>query len=293
MTTKGCRNALIKEYYHLTKPGIIRGNLISTIAGFLLASKGQISVGLFVATLLGISLVIASACVFNNYIDRDIDHKMARTKKRALVSGAISGRHALIYASILGAGGELMLVIYTNWLTAVIALFGFAMYVVVYGIWKRRSTLGTIVGSVSGATPPVIGYCAVTGRLDSAAVLLFLILVFWQMPHFFAIAMYRLKDYSAAGLPVLPVKKGIQTTKIQMLLYTLGFALFTVMLTALGYTGRVYLGVALAISISWTVLCVQGFRVSDDLRWARQMFFFSLFALTLLCATISVDHFLP
>ena len=237
-------------------------------------------------------MVIASAGVFNNYIDRDIDQKMARTKERALVSGVIAGRNALIYASILGVSGELILAIYTNWLTALIALFGFAMYVVVYGIWKRRSTLGTIVGSVSGATPPVIGYCAVTGRLDSASLLLFLILVFWQMPHFFAIAMYRLKDYASAGIPVLPVKKGIQTTKIQMLIYTIGFALFSIMLTVLGYTGRVYLGVALAIGVSWTLLCIQGFRVSDDLRWARQMFFFSLFALTLLCATISVDHFL-
>lgn len=238
-------------------------------------------------------MVIASASVFNNYIDRDIDRKMARTKKRALVRGAITGRNALIYASILGVSGELILEIYTNWLTALITLFGFVMYVVVYGIWKRRSTLGTIVGSVSGATPPVIGYCAVTGRLDSAALLLFLILVFWQMPHFFAIAMYRLKDYATAGIPVLPVKKGLLVTKIQMLLFTLGFALASVMLTVLGYTGRVYFGVALAIGIGWTALCVQGFRVSDNSRWARQMFFFSLIALTLLCATISVDHFLP
>ncbi len=284
---------MLKDYYHLTKPGIIRGNLISTIAGFLLASKGNVKVGLFVATLMGISMVIASASVFNNYIDRDIDRKMARTKKRALVRGAITGRNALIYASILGVSGELILEIYTNWLTALITLFGFVMYVVVYGIWKRRSTLGTIVGSVSGATPPVIGYCAVTGRLDSAALLLFLILVFWQMPHFFAIAMYRLKDYATAGIPVLPVKKGLLVTKIQMLLFTLGFALASVMLTVLGYTGRVYFGVALAIGIGWTALCVQGFRVSDNSRWARQMFFFSLIALTLLCATISVDHFLP
>jgi len=93
---------LLKDYYHLTKPGIIRGNLISAIAGFLLASKGNVKVGLFVATLMGLSMVIASAGVFNNYIDRDIDRKMARTKKRALVSGAITGRNALIYASILG-----------------------------------------------------------------------------------------------------------------------------------------------------------------------------------------------
>jgi len=284
---------LIKDYYHLTKPGIIRGNAVSTIAGFLLAAKGQVVVGLFVLTLVGVALVIASAGVFNNYIDRDIDRNMARTKKRALVRGSISGRNALIYASILGITGELILAVYTNWLTTLIALFGFVMYVVVYGIWKRRSTLGTIVGSISGATPPVLGYSAVTGRLDGGALILFLILVFWQMPHFFAIAMYRVKDYAAAGIPVLPVKKGIGATKIQMLVYTLGFALASSMLSVFGYTGRVYLGVAIVIGISWTALSIQGFRVSDDSRWARQMFFFSLIALTVLSVTISVDHFLP
>jgi heme o synthase len=284
---------LLRDYYYLTKPGIIRGNAVSATAGFLLAAKGHIKFGLFVATLGGLSLVIASACVFNNYIDRAIDEKMARTKRRALVSGAISGRNALIYASILGVSGVVILSIYTNWLATLIALFGFIMYVVVYGIWKRRSTLGTVVGSLSGATPPVIGYCAVTGRFDWAALVLFLILVFWQMPHFFAIAMYRLKDYAAASLPVLPVKKGIQTTKIQMLAYTLGFVIASVMLSVLGYTGWVYLGVALIIGISWTALCVRGFWVADDSRWARQMFFCSLIALSLLCVTISVDHFLP
>ena len=284
---------MLRDYYYLTKPGIIRGNALSAIAGFLLAAKGLVDGGLFIAMLGGLSLVIASAGVFNNYIDREIDKKMARTKKRALVCGSISGRSALIYGSILGISGEVILAAATNLLATLIALFGFVMYVVVYGVFKRRSTLGTIVGSVSGATPPVIGYCAVTGRVDGAALILFLILVFWQMPHFFAIAMYRLKDYAAASIPVLPVKKGNRTTKIQMLLYTLGFALASVMLTVFGYTGRVYIGVALLLGISWTLLSIQGFRVNDDARWARQTFMFSLFALTLLCLTISVDHFLP
>lgn len=284
---------MLRDYYQLTKPGIIRGNALSASAGFLLAAKGLVDGGLFVAMLGGLSLVIGSAGVFNNYIDRAIDKRMVRTKKRALVRGSISGRSALIYASLLGLSGEAILAVATNWLTALIALFGFVMYVVVYGVWKRRSTHGTIVGSVSGAVPPVVGYCAVSGRLDSATLILFLILVFWQMPHFFAIALYRLKDYAAAGLPVLPVKKGSRTTKIQMLLYTLGFALASVMLTVLGYTGRVYLGVALLLGVSWTLLGIQGFRANDDARWARQTFMFSLFALTLLCLTISVDHFLP
>ncbi len=285
--------ATLKDYYYLTKPGIIRGNALSAVAGFLLAARGHVDVGLLVATIGGLSLVIASACVFNNYIDRGIDSKMARTKQRALARGLISGRSAIIYAALLGTAGGVVLVTYTNGLTALLALFGFVMYVVVYGFWKRRSALGTLVGSVSGAVPPVVGYCAVTNQLDGAALLLFLILVFWQMPHFFAIAMYRVKDYTSAGLPVLPVAKGARATKLQIVAYTIGFAVVSALLSVFGYTGRVYLAVALLLGLAWTGLSLRGFFAVDDSRWARQMFGFSLLVMTVLCLTISVDHFLP
>lgn len=285
--------ASIKDYYYLTKPGIIRGNVLSASAGFLLAARGHVNFALLAFTIGGLSLVIASACVCNNYIDRGLDRKMSRTKQRALALGSISGRTALIYAVLLGVSGELALAARTNALAALLALFGFLMYVVVYGFWKRRSTLGTLVGSLSGAVPPVVGYCAVTNQFDGAALLLFLILVFWQMPHFFAIALYRVKDYASAGLPVLPVAKGIQTTKLQIVAYTIGFAAVSALLSVFGYTGRVYLAVALLIGLSWTVLSLRGFSAADDSRWARQMFGFSLLAMTALCLTISVDHFLP
>lgn len=283
----------LKGYYSFTKPGIIRGNVLSASAGFLLAARGQVNVGLFAAAIGGLSLVIASACVFNNYIDRGIDSKMARTKQRALVQGSISGRSAVIYASLLGVAGGVVLVAYAGGLSALLALFGFVMYVVVYGFWKRRSTLGTVVGSVSGAVPPVVGYCAVTNRFDTAALLLFLMLVFWQMPHFFAIAMYRVKDYASAGLPVLPVAKGMQTTKLQIVAYIIGFAVVSALLSVFGYTGRVYLAVVLLLGLGWIGLSLRGFSAADDSRWARQMFGFSLLVMTVLSLTISVDHFLP
>jgi heme o synthase len=280
---------MIKTYYLLTKPGIIMGNLITTASGFLLASRGHFDLRLFLATLMGLGAVIASACVFNNYIDRESDKKMARTKNRALAKGLISGKNAMFFAIFLGLLGGLVLGLYTNILAVVIAAFGFLIYVVLYSFWKYRSSSATLVGSISGAVPPVVGYCAVSGHLDIGAILFFLIIVLWQMPHFLAIAMYRFTDYAAASIPVLPVKKGIPTTKMQMLLYIIAFIMATFMLLAFGYTGYVYLAVAAILGLAWLGLCIQGFKGENDKLWARNMFRFSLVVIIGLSAMISLD----
>jgi protoheme IX farnesyltransferase len=240
-------------------------------------------------TLIGLSFVIASACVFNNYIDRGIDEKMARTKNRALVRKLISPRSAIIYGTILGLIGTLILFLYTNPLATFLALTGFFFYVVVYGIWKRRSVYGTLVGSISGAVPPVVGYCAVSNNFDIGAIIFFIILVLWQMPHFYAIAIYRRNDYAEASIPVLPVKKGIYTTKMHMLLYIAAFIVASIALTIFGLTGYVYLVVMSLLGLKWLLLCTEGFRAEDDDLWARKMFKFSLIVITLLCLMIAVD----
>ncbi len=285
--------ATLREYYELTKPGIVYGNGLAVIAGFLLASKGRVSPWLLVATLVGISLVIASACVFNNYIDRDIDKKMTRTKKRALVTGDISGTTALVYATILGIVGFGLLALYVNVLVVWVGLFAMAMYVIVYGIAKRRSVWGTVVGSVSGALPPVIGYVAVTNMLDLGALLLFVILTLWQMPHFYAIAMYRRDEYAAAGIPVLAVKRGMKASKWQIIGYVIAFTLAALLLNIFHYTGITYAVVMLALGIVWLIKGIKGLHVADDVRWARRMFLFSLIVLTVFCILLSVDAFLP
>lgn len=180
---------MIKQYLQVTKPGIIFGNLISVIGGFLLASKGVIDYPLFISTLLGVSLVVASGCVFNNYIDRDIDRIMERTKNRVLVKGLIDPKISLIYASILGIAGIVLLYAAANALAMQLAIIGFVVYVGVYSLYmKRKSVYGTLIGSLSGAAPPVIGYCAVTGQFDTGALILLLIFSLWQMPHSYAIA---------------------------------------------------------------------------------------------------------
>lgn len=283
---------MIKKYYQLTKPGIIRGNLITAAAGFFLASQGTVKLNLLLYTLAGISLVIASACVFNNYLDRDIDQLMERTRKRALVSGSISGKNALIFASTLGTLGVLLLAIFTNLITVYIGLSGFVAYVILYGYYKRRTVHGTLIGTISGAMPPVAGYTAVTNRLDSAALVLFIILIFWQMPHFYAIAMYRFKDYSAAKIPVLPVVKSMSATKIQTLIYILGFTVASAMLTFLGYCGYGYFAVTLMLGATWFGYGVREFNKAGDILWGRKMFLFSLIVILLLCLSISLDSFI-
>ncbi|HUD07130.1 MAG TPA: heme o synthase [Candidatus Saccharimonadales bacterium] len=282
----------LKTYYRLTKPGIIYGNLITATGGFLLASKGHIHFLLLLETLIGISLVIGSGCVFNNYIDRGIDKKMSRTSKRALVIGDLSSRAAIIYGTVLGILGTLILSVYTNWLTVCIGLIAFLVYVVFYGISKRRSVHGTVVGSIAGAAPITAGYCAVTGQFNGAAVILFLILVLWQMPHFYSIAMYRFDDYKNAGLPVLPVKKGMYATKLRIIIYIIAYAVAVSLLSIFGYAGYSYLVVTLAFALVWLWLGLKGFRTSNDKLWARRMFFFSLIVIIALPVMLSLNAYL-
>ncbi len=280
---------MIRTYYLLTKPGIILGNLITTGAGFALASRGHLDVRLFVPMLIGLGCVIASACVFNNYIDRELDKKMSRTKTRALARGIISHRSALLFAIVLGLAGIAVLGIWTNLLATAIAAIGFFVYVVLYSFWKTKKTYATLVGSIAGALPPVIGYCAVSNRLDVGAILLFSILVLWQMPHFFSIAMFRLDDYSAANIPVLPVEKGSRVTKIHMALYILAFTITTGLMTVCGYTGLAYLLVTAPLGLIWLWLSIKGFKADSDPVWARQMFRLSLIIITVFSLMIFND----
>lgn len=278
-----------RSYLLLTKPGIIAGNAITTVGGFVLGSRGNIDFRLFLMTLVGLSLIIASACVFNNYIDRAADEKMLRTKNRALATGAISPRRAIVYAILLGIFGTLFLALFSNFLAMFIALFGFFVYVVLYSFSKYYSIHGTLIGSIAGAVPPVVGYAAASQCFDAGAVILFAIIAMWQMPHFYAIAIYRMEDYARASIPVLPIKKGLQTTKVHMLLYTLAFIGVSCMLFVCGYVGYLYLIVAALLGLAWLGLCIRGFKCKNDVRWARKMFIFSLVVVTGLFGAIPLS----
>ncbi len=275
-----------KSYWILAKPGIIFGNITTTIAGFSLASQEHFNLGLFLATLIGISLIMASSCVFNNYIDRELDSRMARTKNRPLVKKHISEKAAFIFGTILGIFGMACLFLWTSMLATAIALTGFFVYIFLYSFLKYKTVYGTLIGSVAGAIPPVVGYCAVSHSLDLCAFILFAIVVFWQMPHFFAIAIYRLDDYVAGSIPVLPAKEGIFKTKVQMLIYMIAFIGAVAALFIGGYVGYGYLVLSLTLGIAWLIFCIKGFSCSNDKLWARQMFIFSLVVIMGIAITI-------
>ena len=283
---------MIKAYYQLTKPRMVYANLLPLLAGFFLASKGRVDWKLLLFSALGLALVIASGCVFNNYFDRDIDAKMDRTKNRGLVTGEVSKNGAIIFGSVLFLLGIITFYFHTNNSALLTALVGWIFYVLLYTPFKHYTVHATLIGAIAGATPPVVGYTAVTNRFDLGAILLFIILILWQMPHFYSIAIYRLKDYTEASIPVLPIKKGIKATKIQMLIYIMGFVIATASLTYFGFTQYLYLIITLLLGLIWLRLAVKGFKATDDQLWARKMFKFSLIVLTCLCFTISVSALL-
>ncbi len=276
----------IKKYYRLVKPGIIYGNLLTCAAGFVIAYNHPFNFRLFVLVLLSTSLVIASACVLNNIIDIDIDSKMKRTKKRALVEGTITIKNAYIFSAILGLLGFLILILQINLITFMVGLIAFIDYVVIYGYAKRNSIYGTLVGTIAGSASIVAGYTAATNELNVCALILFLIMTFWQMPHFYAIAIYRKKDYREASIPVMPIIKGNQRTRIEIIFYSFCFLISIILLRVYKYADNYFLAIVGAISLYWLLYGFLRQGAEDIDKWARKMFKLSLLVLLVLCTMI-------
>jgi protoheme IX farnesyltransferase len=286
--------ATIKNYYSLTKPGVLYGNVLTAVAGFMLASAGDVRGWLLLATLAGTTLVIGSACAVNNYLDQDIDSHMERTKKRVLVQKLIPPRNALIFGIALGVVGMAILIAWTNWLVVLSGLVGFVTYVWLYGaLSKRRSVHGTIVGSVSGAIPIFAGYVAARGSIDTGALIAFAILFFWQFPEFYSISIYRRKEYKAAGVPVISVVRGVERTKQEIVIYTALFVASTILLTLFAYTGLIYLIVMGGLGLYWLQIGLQGLKEQDSEAWARKMFRFSMLIILALCIMLALGPILP
>lgn len=284
---------MLKSYYTLTKPGIIYSNSLTAFAGFLFASRWNIDLQLLAAVVGGTALVIASACVYNNLMDRSIDRVMQRTKNRELVRGAISSRAAAMYATVLGLAGFGLLVAYTNTLTVVIGAIAFADYLFAYGYAKRHSVYSTLVGSLSGSASIVAGYVAVTGVFDANALFLFLLLTLWQMPHFYAIAIYRHDDYAAAGLPVLSVRYGIAAAKRHIMAYVGLFALTVGLFPIFGSASIASMTVLGVLSIWWFAKGLRSYASTDSVQWAKQMFFASLIVNLAISGCVAVASILP
>lgn len=285
---------MLKKYLFLTKPGILFGNFITTLGGFFLAAQGHVDFLLLILTLLGTTLVVASGCVINNVIDQDIDHKMQRTQNRALVKKTISPSVALVYASVLGVIGFSILWFGVNSYSFLFAVIGFVVYVGFYSLWSKRTTIHqTVIGSISGASPPVIGYVAVTNEFDVAALLIFLAYGLWQMPHSWAIAIYRFDDYKNAGIPILPVARSIFRTKVECVIYIVLFAAVLNGLYCFGYTNVFFLITFNALTAYWLYLSLIGFKAENDQIWAKRFFLYSVILITLLSVSFSFTYHSP
>lgn len=211
----------VKAYYRLTKPGIIYGNVMHAVAGWLLSAavNQRISIMTLLSVALGTGLVIASACIVNNFTDRGIDEKMKRTMHRPSVTGRVKVSVGLILATVFLGLGIGILMLGTNWLTVVLGLIAYVIYVGPYGYAKRHTPFSTHIGTIPGALPVVAGVTAVSGQLDWLAIGLGLLLVIWQMAHFYAIAMFRKDEYGAAELPIISVVRSEQTVQKRIVMY--------------------------------------------------------------------------
>jgi protoheme IX farnesyltransferase len=280
----------LRDYLSLTKPGIILGNLISVVGGFLLGSHGQVNGGVFAATLLGVALVIGGGCTFNNCIDRDIDALMRRTRNRPLVQKRVSLAEALALGLLLTLCGFALLALFTPPLVTLITAAGFIVYVGLYSLGLKRTRHGTWVGSLSGAVPPLAGYCAASGRLDMAALILFAMYAVWQFPHAYAIAVLHLQDYARAAIPVLPVVQGVARIKRNMPAYVALFTASGLLLFLTHNAGWGYLVVLLGLGFAWMRSAWINRRGGDDRRWAKTSFLYSVVMIMALSLMMSVDH---
>ncbi|MEQ1346835.1 heme o synthase [Acinetobacter lwoffii] len=285
---------MLKKYLFLTKPGILFGNFVTTLGGYFVATQGSVDFLLLLITLLGTTLVVASGCVVNNVIDQDIDQKMQRTQNRALVTKAISEPVALAFALVLGIAGFSLLWFWINAYAFLFAVIGLVVYVGFYSLWTKRTTIHqTVVGSISGAAPPVIGYTAVANQFDLGALLIFLGYALWQMPHSWAIAIYRFDDYKNAGIPILPVARSIHRTKIESLVYVVLFTLTMNALFVFGYANWFYAVILNLLCIYWLYIGVIGFKAENDQLWAKKYFLFSVILITVISIIFSFTSTTP
>ena len=280
------------QYYNLTKPKVVFLIVFTAMVGMLLAADGAVSLDIFFFGLLGIGLAAASGAAINHVVDEHIDRIMERTRNRPLVSGELDQKSALIFALSIGALGIAMLVVFVNILTAVLTFFSLVGYALIYTMYLKRATPQNIVlGGAAGAAPPLLGWTAVTGTVDTEALLLFLIIFVWTPPHFWALAIRRREEYARAGIPMLPVTHGVMFTKIQILLYTILLVVVTMMPFIVQMSGLIYLAGALALGVGFLYYSIKLYRDDQPNVIAMKTFGYSIFYLSLLFAFLLADHY--
>jgi protoheme IX farnesyltransferase len=281
-----------RRYYDLTKPKVVALILFTALVGMLLATPGMVPLPSLFFGLAGIGLASAAGAALNHVVDQRIDAVMERTRGRPLPSGDLDAPHALKFALGLAALSMLILVAFVNWLTAVLTLFAFIGYAVVYTMYLKRATPQNIVwGGLAGAMPPLLGWTAVTGAVSVEGLLLVLLIFIWTPPHFWALAIKRKDEYARAGIPMLPVTHGVAYTKLQVLIYTLMLFLVSLMPVMVHMSGLLYLTGALGLGLGFLYHALRLLRSEGD-RHAMGTFGYSILYLTALFGFLLADHYL-
>ncbi|MGE5616970.1 MAG: heme o synthase [Bacillota bacterium] len=285
--------ALWVQFWRLTKPRVVSLIVFTAVIGMLLAAPAMPPVDTVLAATIGIALVAGAAAAFNCLVEQKIDAVMARTRARPTVIGTITPAQVLLLSGVIGGLGLAILWHAVNPLTMTLTLATFVGYAIVYTVILKPATPQNIViGGASGAMPPVLGWAAVTGDVTFQPLLLFLIIFAWTPPHFWALALYRRREYERAGVPMLPVTHGEAFTRLQLLLYTLLLSAVTLLPFATGMSGFFYLGCALVLDGVFLLYAVTIWRRYSD-ALARRTFAYSIFYLAMLFAALMVDHYLP
>jgi len=291
-STTAVSPGLLRQYLVLTKPRVTQLAVFCAVIGMFLATPELPEAKRVISATIGIWLLAAAAFAMNCLIEQQVDARMLRTARRATATGSISTRQVLVLSGLLGATGMVVLYFLVNPLTMWLTFATFVGYAVIYTIiLKPRTPQNIVIGGLSGAMPPALGWAAVADSVPAEAWLLVLIIFIWTPPHFWALALYRTKDYANSGLPMLPVTHGQQFTRLHILLYSIALLATTLLPYVVGMSGWLYLIVAVVLGIMFIVYAFKLYRIYSDER-ARQLFRFSILYLSLLFAALLADHWL-
>ena len=284
----------LNDLLGLCKLKVVSLILLTAIVGMLLAVPYLPNLFLVLVASAGISLAAMSAAVFNHVVDEKIDIQMSRTDRRPLPQGKVTRRQALIWGAFLGVVGIMLLIVFVNFLTAVLTLISLIGYAVFYTMYLKRATPQNIViGGAAGAAPPVLGWTSVAGSNGiEYALLLFLIVFIWTPPHFWALAIHRSEEYKKAEIPMLPVTHGLEFTRVQILLYTVLLFLVTLLPYLTGMSGLIYLICAASLGLLFLGYSIKIFLEPENPKIAFKTFKYSINYLMILFLGLLVDHYL-
>jgi len=281
-----------RDYYEMCKPRVVMLMILTSMVGMFLAVPGMVPLDILILGNVGIALVAASGAVVNHLIDRKVDAVMRRTVNRPMPQGRVDPAQAAWFAASIGVAGMLIMLIWVNALSAWLTLASFIGYAFIYtGYLKRATPQNIVIGGLSGAMPPLLGWAAVSGSIEPGALILVLIIFAWTPPHFWALAIYRKDEYAKTGIPMLPVTHGEHLTKIHIILYTIIMILVSVLPYLIGMSGPLYLLAALVLGFGflyWTLLLMFKPKQST----AMDTFRYSIVYLMVLFPVLLADHYL-